>query len=114
MRRRIEALGALAGMVRDRDLAALAVAAREVSLIETRLADLAREIAARAATLAELPPDDVALVAGADAKWQAHLDRQRASLRHDLALALARRESAKAVARRALGRADVLDRLSRC
>jgi hypothetical protein len=113
MKDRIAALGALAGMVRDRDLSALAATAREVTAIEARISDLAAQVAARTAALHDLPDGDTAFAAGADAKWLAHLDSLRAALRQDLALALARREGAKAAALRALGRADVLDRLSK-
>lgn len=112
MTKRIADLRTLADLVRDRDLAILAAVAREVSAIEARLAVLAREVSARSAALRDLPEGDAALAAGVDARWLAHVDRQRAALRQDLALALARHENARAGALRALGRADVLARLA--
>lgn len=112
MKGRIADLCALADLIRDRDLAGVAAAMREVADIEARLARLAAEVAARSAALRGLPAEDAALAAGADVRWLALVDRQRAALRQDLALALARRENARAGALRALGRADVLGRLA--
>lgn len=112
-RARLRQLGALAGMVRDRDLGALAEAAREVAGLAGQIDGLAAEVAARSAELTGLPGGDAALAAGADAKWLGHLDRRRSVLKLELSAALARREAARALAARSLGRADVLDQLAR-
>ncbi|MCR8724362.1 hypothetical protein [Frigidibacter sp. ROC022] len=106
-------LGALAGILRDRDLAALAEAARRAADLSARLDDLTAEISARRAALEDLPADDAALAAGADAKWLELVARRRAALKAELAEALAHREAARAAAARSLGRAEVLDSLAR-
>jgi hypothetical protein len=112
-RLRLAQLGALAGMMRDRDLGALAKAANDAAALAAKIDGLAAEVAARSAQLSRLPNEDAAWTAGADAKWLGHLDRHRATLKRDLVQALARREAALRVASRSLGRADVLDHLSR-
>lgn len=112
-RARLVQLVALAGMVRERDLGTLAVAARDAAALAARIDGLAAEVAARSAQLSGLPAGDAALAAGADAKWLGHLDRRRLALKAEMAQAFARREAALVLAARSLGRADVLDKLAR-
>jgi hypothetical protein len=109
---RIASLAALSGIVRDRDLTALAGAARTCAAVERDLQAIDAARAARAATLTGLDAADPAMMAGADARWLALLAARRRDLMLKLALARADREAAKAVALRALGRADILDRLA--
>jgi hypothetical protein len=110
-RQRLEGLAHLGGMVRDRDLAALAGAVRARAAIEAELAAIEAARAARARDLAALDAPDPALRAGADGPWLAGLDRRRRALLIQLAAARAACEAAKGTALIALGRADVLDRL---
>ena len=105
-------LADLAGILRDRDLAALADLAVQAQQLRQALADQAAAVAARSAAVRGLPTDDVALTSGRDAGWIAALDRRRAALMAELAGVLARQESVRAKAARSLGRADVLGSLS--
>jgi hypothetical protein len=113
--RRLKALAELAGMIRDRDLARLAAAAAEARKTQAVLDNQAAALARRGAELSGAPAGtaDAALMAGADARWQAQLDRRREALLRQLARQLAAREAVRVAASRALGRADVLDRLAR-
>jgi hypothetical protein len=110
-RQRLQGLALLGGMVRDRDLAALAETVRVLAGIEAELAAIEAARAARARDLAAHDAPDPALRAGGDTAWLAGLDRRRRALLIRLAAARAEREAAKTAALRALGRADVLDRL---
>ncbi len=108
---RLAELATLAGMIRERDLAILARLAAEARATRARIDAQASEVAKRSAELAA-SPGDAALAAGADAKWQAHLDRERGVLMAQLARTMAAREAARMTAARALGRADVLEKLA--
>jgi hypothetical protein len=110
-RRRLAGLAGLAGMIRDRDLARLADLGAQARAVQERIDGQAQAVARRSAELAA-SGGDAALAAGADARWQAHLDRERTALIGRLAQIMARRESARMAAAKALGRADVLDKLA--
>ena len=109
---RLQALARIGGMVRDRDLAALAAAARACAALRDEVAALDAARLARAAEVAALDRPDPALITGADARWSVLSDRRRADLMRRLALARADREAAKVAALRALGRADILEKLA--
>ena len=112
MRRdRLAALADLAALVRDRDLAALAAAAATCRGLSAEMSAGQAALAGRAAEVAALAAPDPALRTGADRVWREEERRRLVSVGLALANAAAEREAAKAMALRALGRAEVLDRL---
>jgi hypothetical protein len=107
----LRALADLAGLVRDRDLAALARTAATCRSIEAQLTSGHAALSGRAAQVAAMTTPDPALIGNADRLWR-DVERQRlGALGVALANAAADREAARVAALRAVGRADVLDRL---
>jgi hypothetical protein len=97
-------LSSLAGLIRDRDLAALSAARAAREATQARLAGLAAG-----------PAEGVSPVAAAQSAllYQRWVDRTRAELNLQLARDTAAWLEAQAAARRAFGRAAVLDGLQR-
>ena len=113
MQKKLRKLAGLAEMVRDRDLSSLAAIAQDCAALKAQIATIDEALRARRDGLATMEGADAAMAGGADAKWVRFSEERAEALRTQLAEALARREAAKAEAQRALGRADVLDRLAR-
>jgi hypothetical protein len=95
-------LARLAGLIRDRDLAVLSAARATREATQARLAGLAAG-----------PAEGVSPVAAAQSAllYQRWVDRRRAEINLQLARDTAAWLDAQAAARRAFGRAEVLDQL---
>lgn len=80
----------------------LAQAVKRENDLRKMLATLEQSRTARAN--ANLLDTDVAMIAGADLRWQAWVDQRRSSLNHELAKCLAAQDHLRETARRAFGK----------
>lgn len=109
---RLAGLADIAGMFRDKDLAALSQAVAKCQRISEQIEEIDAQLQRRAVERAGLALPDAAMRAGSDERWVRLLETRREDLNIALAVAAAEREAARTVATRALGRADAFDRLS--
>lgn len=104
MRRDLDALIVVAGLLRDRDLGTLAGAARAATAARRMEADLAADVAARRAALREEPGLETARP-GAFEAWLRHVRREEARLAAVREAAARDEATSRARARRSFGRA---------
>ncbi len=98
-------------LILDAELARLRRVSDEVADLRAAIADLDRDVRARAGQLAEPRDADCARMAGRDGPWLDWVAARRRALMGALADAAARREAQRVVTRRAFGRVEAISGL---
>lgn len=98
-------------LILDAELARLRRVSDEVADLRAAIADLDRDVRARAGQLAEPQDADCARMAGRDGPWLDWVAARRRALMGALADAAARREAQRVVTRRAFGRVEAISGL---
>ncbi|TYB77892.1 hypothetical protein [Maritimibacter fusiformis] len=98
-------------LILDAELARLRRISDEVAGLRAAIADLDRDVRARAGQLAEPQDADCARMAGRDGPWLDWVAARRRALMGALADAAARREAQRVVTRRAFGRVEAISGL---
>lgn len=114
MKSEFEALEDLAGIAFDAELFRLSALSKKLSVRSAALAALRADRVRRNAMLADgRARDDIAFLAGQDARWSEWVHRESQRLSLELAEIAAQREAQRKQARAAFGKQDVLRQLHR-